>query len=125
MSVKERVYAALKEYGEPMRGREIAQLIGEEQTNISQPLARLMRQGRVRRLGRGVYVATDEATLGHVAEIEVRPSRSETVTPETPNAGVRGADRTVSFLLQVIARADDPKPYAGVVREIGDLLATS
>ena len=125
MSIKERVYAALKEYGEPMRGREIAQLIGEEQTNISQPLARLMRQGRVRRLGRGVYVATDEATLGHVAEIEVRPSRSEMVPPETTNAGGQGADRTVSFLLQVIARADDPKPYAGVVREIGDLLAAS
>lgn len=125
MSIKERVYAALKEYGEPMRGREIAQLIGEEQTNISQPLARLMRQGRVRRLGRGVYVATDGATLGHVAEIEVRPSRSETVPPEVPSAGGRGTDRTVSFLLQVIARSDDPKPYAGVVREIGDLLATS
>ena len=125
MSVKDRVYAALKEYGEPMRGREIAQLIGEEQTNISQPLARLMRQGRVRRLGRGVYVATDEATLGHVAEIEVSPSRSEMVPPEVPSAEGRGTDRTISFLLQVIARSDDPKPYAGVVREIGDLLATS
>src|SRR5699024_11882589 len=100
MSIKERVYAALKEYGEPMRGREIAQLIGEEQTNISQPLARLMRQGRVRRLGRGVYVATDEATLGHVAEIEVRPSRSVVVSPETPHAGVRGADGTGSLLFE-------------------------
>ena len=123
LTVSERIKRAIAEYGEPITVGEIADLVGVSKTEVNARMSGIVKGGHVKRLGRGVYVSPRNKTLSQVAEIEVRPRASEPHRP-VENPPVQG-DRTVSFLLEVIARSDDPKPYAGVVREIGDLLATS
>lgn len=110
-----------------MRAKEIAKLLGHEaSSHIGGDLAHLVRTKQIRKVSKGVYEPADRRTVGELAEIEVRRD-VKPVVPDAPKVELKPCqnNRTVSLLLEVIARSDDPKPYAGVVREIGDLLATS
>ena len=123
MTVSERIKRAVVEYGEPITVHEIAELIGTSKTEVNARMSGIVKGGHIKRLGRGVYVSPHNQTLSQVAEIEVRPREAQ--KPSAPEERPNQGNRTVNLLLEVIARSDDPKPYAGVVREIGDLLATS
>lgn len=123
LSVSERIRRAVNEYGEPIRVEELAALIGVSKTDINSRMSQIVRRGGVKRVGHGVYAPVgSKKTLAEVAKIE---PQEKTPRPTSSPRGhnVQGT-RTVSLLLEVIARADDPKPYAGVLREISDTLAT-
>lgn len=127
MTRGERILSILTECGGPVRLKDIVSRLGDPGHQAAQAaLRKLMKWGKVRKVGHGLYEAVDNRTLGDVAEIEVKRD----VRPVVPEGGrvelkPQRCHQTVSLLLEVIARSDDPKPYAGVVREIGDLLATS
>ena len=127
MTRAERVLGILTEFGEPVRLKDIVSLLGDERHQAAQAaLRKLVKWGKVRKVGHGLYEAVDNRTLERVAEIEVKRE----VRPVVPDGGhvelrPHQSRGTASLLLEIISRSDDPKPYAGVVREIGDLLATS
>lgn len=127
MTKRQRIVAMLEECQVPLRAKEIAKLLGHEaSSHIGGDLAHLVRTKQIRKVSKGVYEPADRRTVGELAEIEVRRD-VKPVVPDAPKVELKPCqnNRTVSLLLEVIARSDDPKPYAGVVREIGDLLATS
>lgn len=127
MTKRQRIVAMLEECQVPLRAGEIAKLLGHKaSSSIGSDLAHLVRTKQIRKVSKGVYEPADRRTVGEVAEIEVRRD-VKPVVPGAPKVELKPCqnNRTVSLLLEVIARSDDPKPYAGVVREIGDLLATS
>ena len=127
MTKAERILAMLNECQVPMRAKEIASVMGySSSVHINGALSWLVEKKKVRKVARGIYEPADRRTVGEVAEIEVRRD-VKPVVPDAPKVELKPCqnNRTVSLLLEVIARSDDPKPYAGVVREIGDLLATS
>ena len=116
----------MRDYGEPVRARDIATLAGLRADEVSTYMTYMVRNGEVRRVRRGVYALGDGRTLSEATGIEVRRD-VKPVAPDAPKVELKPYqnNRTVSLLLEAIARSDDPKPYAGVIREIGDLLATS
>ena len=128
MGVKksDRIRQAMRDYGEPVRARDIATLAGLRADEVSTYMTYMVRNGEVRRVRRGVYALGDGRTLSEATGIEVRRD-VKPVAPDAPKVELKPYqnNRTVSLLLEAIARSDDPKPYAGVIREIGDLLATS
>lgn len=127
MSKSERILAMLNECQVPMQAKEIAAVMGySSSVHINGALSWLVDKKKVRKVSRGVYEPADRRTVGDLAKVEVRRD-VKPVVPTAPKVELKPCqnNRTVNLLLEVIARADDPKPYAGVVREIGDLLATS
>lgn len=127
MTRGERILSILTECGGPVRLKDIVSRLGDREHHSAQAaLRKLIKRGEVRKVGWGLYEAVDNRTLGDVAEIEVKRD----VRPVVPEGGrvelkPQRCRQTASLILEVIARSDDPKPYAGVIREIGDLLATS
>ena len=126
MSATTKMVGALRECLVPLTSRELSIIGGIERRHVAGYLARSIKRGEVRRVSPGVYEAGDGRTLTQVTDIEV----AKNVRPVVPDGRKvelkpQQGHRTVNLLLEAIARSDDPKPYAGVVREIGDLLATS
>lgn len=116
----------MRDYGEPVRARDIATLAGLRADEVSTYMTYMVRNGEVRRVRRGVYALGDGRTLSEATGIEVRrevrpvnagPARHVELRPQN------GEDRTIPLLLEVVARAPDPKPYAGIVQEIGRMLS--
>ena len=126
LSRNDRALQALREHGGEMRSGEIADAIGVAPNEIGCVLRRMMHQGKIRKVRYGVYVAVDSRTLSEVTGIEVRrdvrPVNGGAVRPVELRPQ-NGEDRTIPLLLEVVARAPDPKPYAGIVQEIGRLLS--
>ena len=129
MTQTDRILGILTECQVPLAAREIAKAMGRNSSSeIAPALARLLRWGKVRKVSKGIYEPADRRTVGEIARVEVRrdaqPAPSCQDRPSVELKPEQG-HRTVNLLLEVIARADDPKPYAGVIREISDLLATA
>src|SRR5699024_2939859 len=127
MTNADRIVSMLKECQVPMRTIEIAKVMGFEKSGQVTPyLARLVKRGRIRKAGHGLYESADRRTIGELAKVEVKRD-VKPVVQASPKVELKPAqgNRTVNILLEVISKADDPKPYAGVLKEIGDLLAAS
>ena len=126
LSKNDQVLRVLREHGGEMRSGEIADAVGVAANRIGTVLQRMLRQGKIRKVRYGVYVAVDSRTLSEVTGIEVRrevrPVNAGAVRPVELRPQ-NGEDRTIPLLLEVVARAPDPKPYAGIVQEIGRLLS--
>lgn len=126
LSKNDQVLRVLREHGGEMRSGEIADAVGVAANRIGGVLQRMLHQGKIRKVRYGVYVAVDSRTLSEVTGIEVRrevrpvnagPARHVELRPQN------GEDRTIPLLLEVVARAPDQRPYAGIVQEIGRLLS--
>ena len=127
MTKSERILAMLNECQVPMRAKEIAEVMGySSSVHINAALSWLLEKKQVRKVSRGVYEPADRRTVGELAKVEVKRD-VKPVVPDTPKVELKPCqnNRTVSLLLEVIARADDPKPYAGVLREISDTLVSA
>ena len=127
MTLFERISEILTAFGEPMRVRDIAALIPDiPRQYVQNEINRVSRQGRLERVGHGLYQLPGAKTLSQVTDIEVA-SDVRPVVPEGRKVELKPQQghRTVNLLLEVIARADDPKPYAGVLREISDTLVSA
>lgn len=126
MTKADRIREVMRDYGEPIRAMDLAALAGVEREQLAAYTTRMIRRGEVHRPARGVYALGDGRTLSEATGIEVRrevrpvnagASRPVELRPQN------GEDRTIPLLLEVVARAPDPKPYAGIVQEIGRMLS--
>ena len=126
MSKREMIMRVIAEYGEPIASKDLAELVGVSRQKLGGYTTPLVRQGKIYRPSRGVYALGDGRTLSEATGIEIRrevrpvnagASRPVELRPQN------GEDRTIPLLLEVVARAPDPKPYAGIVQEIGRLLS--
>lgn len=127
MTRGERILSILRDLGEPARLKDIVSLLGDSQHQPAQKALRvLQKHGKARKVAHGTYEAVDNRTLTSVSAIEVK-REVRPVVPAVQRTELKPQDSmgTVNLLLEAIARADDPKPYAGVVREISDILATA
>ena len=126
MSPTNRIRQAMKERGGPIRAKDLAVIAGVAPVELSSYTTHLIRRGEIHRPARGVYAPGDGRTLSEATGIEVRrevrPVSAGTVRPVELRPQ-NGDDRTIPLLLEVVARAPDPKPYAGIVQEIGRLLS--
>ena len=126
MSPTNRIRQAMKERGGPIRAKDLAVIAGVAPVELSSYTTHLIRRGEIHRPARGVYAPGDGRTLSEATGIEVRrevrPVSAGTVRPVELRPQ-NGEDRTIPLLLEVVARAPDPKPYAGIVQEIGRLLS--
>ena len=126
MSPTNRIRQAMKERGGPIRAKDLAVIAGVAPVELSAYTTHLIRRGEIHRPARGVYAPGDGRTLSEATGIEVRrevrPVSAGTVRPVELRPQ-NGEDRTIPLLLEVVARAPDPKPYAGIVQEIGRLLS--
>lgn len=126
MSATLKMEAALKQCLVPLTTKELSVIGGIRSNYVAAYLKRKVESGSVRRVGHGKYEAADRRTLASATDIEVKRD----VRPVVPSAQKtelrpQNSRGTVSLLLEVIARSDDPKPYAGVLREISETLATA
>lgn len=126
MSPTNKIRQVMKERGGPIRAKDLAAIVGVAPVELSSYTTHLIRRGEIHRPARGVYAPGDGRTLSEATGIEVRrevrpvnagPARHVELRPQ------HGEDRTIPLLLEVVARAPDPKPYAGIVQEIGRLLS--
>lgn len=126
MSATDRIRQVIKDYGEPIRAKDLAALADVKQDTLAAFTKHMVKRGEIHRPARGVYALGDGRTLSEATGIEVRrevrPVSAGTVRPVELRPQ-NGEDRTIPLLLEVVARAPDPKPYAGIVQEIGRLLS--
>ena len=126
MTKTDLIRKVMRDYGEPIRARDLAELAGIPRDRLSSYTGPMIRRGEMHRPSYGVYALGDKRTLSEATGIEirreVRPVNAGTVRPVELRPQ-NGEDRTIPLLLEVVARAPDPKPYAGIVQEIGLLLS--
>lgn len=128
MTRREQILEVIQGYGEPIKRSAIYELMPDppsDQQALSKPLNTLLRRGEIVRVAYGLYAVARSQTLTKALGI---PARS-TVAPVIPvRDGVEltphQKNGTVQSLLEAIASSDDPKRYAGVIQEIGKVLAS-
>ena len=123
------VYDALRDLGGEARGARIASRTGYRQSDITGTLSSLISRGLIERVRVGVYRLSSEIGGTKTLATELSIPHKKAVTPVaapgrelTPPTALPPR-HPAAIMLEVIARAPDPRKYAGVVQEIGKVLA--
>lgn len=120
------VYSALVHAGGEARLYQLTEKVGTSASYVSRCLTQLVACGMVDRVGEGRYRASEYVGSMKTLSTELGIPHKKTVTPVAPQAELRKAPaqrHPASILLEVIAHAPNPREYAGVVQEIGKVLA--
>lgn len=126
MTKTNRIRKVMRDYGEPIRAKDLADLADIDPVALSSYTRHLIQRGEIHRPARAVYALGDGRTLSEATGIEVRGEVRPVNAGATRPVELRpqnGEDRTIPLLLEVVARAPDPKTYAGIVQEIGRMLS--
>ena len=122
--VQQRIYDTIRRLGGEARYSQIENTAGVLTGSINPAVQGLLVKGLIVRPERGLYRLADQAPRTLSTELGIPHKKA--VTPVAPQAELRQAPaqrHPASIILEVIAHAPNPREYAGVVQEIGKVLA--
>lgn len=95
-SERQEILDALKEAGEPMGGTELANVVGKKRDNVQHLLARMVREGKVAKVGKGKYTPISSFT----------PFTHDPETGEIHGSGVNAPSETVHSVTPSFTHTD-------------------
>lgn len=125
--VQQRIYDTIRRLGGEARYNQIENTAGVLAGSINPAVQGLLVKGLIVRPERGLYRLADQPPRTLSTELGI--PHKKTVTPvaapqaELRKSPIQGQRHPASILLEVIAHAPNPREYAGVVQEIGKVLA--